>query len=988
MRSSCWLGASALILVLAAPDAWGAARASTPRHPIRRSAAMIDNSTHIDANNLDMIVTNHGSYANDLVTGNAGLIYPKGSTKTAIYAAGPWIGAKVGGETRVAVGEYSQEFVPGPMAGGTFQADDPRFKCYKIERGNTTSADYLNWPVQDGAPVDSTGHPLLLGDETIWSVYNDADPNAHTNLAGGTAPLGVEIQQTTFAYNRSGALGNIIFIKFKILNKGGNQLDSTYFSSWVDPDLGGYTDDFVGCDTTLSLGYCYNSTNNDQMYGSSPPAVGFDFFRGPIVQVSPGLADTLGMVSFNKYTNGTDPKSFEETYNFMKGLQADGTPLHVNDDPLQPITTFQDSGDPVANTGWLDSNAGDRRMMLSTGPFTMAPGDSQEIVVALIMGQGTDRLSSVTDLKAKDQVAQLVFDLGFNIPNPPPGPSLYVHQLDKGLRLIWGSEPVGTSSANAALGQDYRFEGFRVWQLPTVSGGADAKLIATYDLDDSVSAIYSDLFNSAKGAVERTLVIAGKNTGLKFVQDISTDAFQGGPLINDKEYYFAVTAYSYDVDHTFPFTTPASGQVGYVSDVLESAIDRNKTVTAIPRGSSGILTIQGTQTSGELLGARVVVEQLNQGLLADSTYDVRFAPDQTWSVIGMATGDTVVTGQANLSGDYDYPVVRGFMPRVIGLPHPVQIFQQTSSGRAFDLTNDQPDSSGIYHIENYVDDTDITWFNFDDTQGHDYEIHILPDTTEYAWVYNFGDPSPVATFKVPFEIYDMGACSYSNTGDDVKVTVMVRDDDGSGTYTWGDRIYIRDLPYASVPWTTPGLTSDQVPPLVPGTDDQTFGRIAFVQNPGSSFAGGWPPPERVRIRGGRMCPADIFTFRILPPGSAPGTIVGRDVKKILAVPNPYYAHSKYEVNQFDRVMKFTNIPASRRVTIRIFNLAGDLVRTIQRVPSSGDDMAKAEISWNLTTDHNLPVASGVYIYRVDVAGVGSKTDRIAVFTEAERLDNF
>jgi hypothetical protein len=50
--------------------------------------------------------------------------------------------------------------------------------------------------------------------------------------------------------------------------------------------------------------------------------------------------------------------------------------------------------------------------------------------------------------------------------------------------------------------------------------------------------------------------------------------------------------------------------------------------------------------------------------------------------------------------------------------------------------------------------------------------------------------------------------------------------------------------------------------------------------------------------------------------------------------------------------------------------------------------ATATIEWNLNTDHNLPVASGVYIYNVNVQGVGSKTDRVAVFIEQERLDNF
>ncbi len=148
------------------------------------------------------------------------------------------------------------------------------------------------------------------------------------------------------------------------------------------------------------------------------------------------------------------------------------------------------------------------------------------------------------------------------------------------------------------------------------------------------------------------------------------------------------------------------------------------------------------------------------------------------------------------------------------------------------------------------------------------------------------------------------------------------------------------------------------------------------------------PCGRCRVRGGLLCPGDTFQFRTVPAGAAPGTIVGNDVKKIRAVPNPYYAHSQYELTQFDRVMKFTNIPASKNVTIRIFNLGGDLVRTIRRSASTGDDMTRAEIVWDLNTNNRLPVGSGIYIYRVDVEGVGSKTDRIAVFVEKERLDNF
>jgi hypothetical protein len=997
MRFLCWLGAAGLILLVAASDAAAAAKpAAEPnrRTVPRRAATILDNTTHIDANNIDMIVTNHGSFAEELTSQAAGFFYPKGSTKTAVFAAGPWIGAKVNGQVRVAVGEYSQEYVPGPMLNGTFQTDNARFKNYKIVRGDKTSADYLNWPVDQGAPVDSTGAPALLGDMMLWSVYNDADPEVHSNLAGSTEPLGVEIQQTTFAFNRSGALGNIIFVRYKLINKGGNTLDNMYVSAWSDPDLGGFTDDLVGCDTTRSLGFCYNATNADQQYGSTPPAVGYDFFRGPIVPSgTPGVFDTLGMTSFNKYINGTDPRGADQTYNYMQGLNANGTPVHVFNDTTQAITRFQVSGDPVAGTGWLDSSPADRRLELSTGPFTMAPGDTQEVTIAIIVGQGTDRLSSVTDLKNKDNQAQIVFDLNFDIPAPPPTPVIYVQELDRAVRLFWDQAAVGTHSANAVLGQDFVFEGFRVWQLPSSGGFSQAKVIGTFDvLGDGYAALYSDLFNSQVGAIERLEVIKGTDEGLRFQLDINSDTFRGGRLINNKPYYFAVTSFALDTMNVAPYFIGVN-QVGTITDVLESGLN---VVTATPRGSNAVYTVPGRQVGGSVVGASLQVNQV--GAVSDSLYHVVLLPSGDWSVISVASGDTLFTGPGNPStGGFDSPVVRGFIAAVTPAANDPSLIHQLLNGSgllgatdSLDLSNGGVDSTGTILFYNYINPFDlgspydINNFNFDDTVQHDYLLRLLPNATEPAWAYAGGSPSAQATFNVPWEVYDLGECSYEDPSDDTKMSIMVRDRDGSGTFTFGDAIYIRRIPFASVAWGTPGIMSTDY-----GNEEQPLGRFTLYTAAQGSGLITYPlPGGRFRVRGGRLCPGDTFEFRALPSGSAPGTIVQNDMKKILAVPNPYYAHSQYELTQFDRVMKFTNIPASRNVTIRIFNLSGDLIRTIRRSASAGDDMSRAEIVWDLHTDNRLPVGSGVYIYRVDVEGVGTKTDRIAVFVEKERLDNF
>ena len=70
-------------------------------------------------------------------------------------------------------------------------------------------------------------------------------------------------------------------------------------------------------------------------------------------------------------------------------------------------------------------------------------------------------------------------------------------------------------------------------------------------------------------------------------------------------------------------------------------------------------------------------------------------------------------------------------------------------------------------------------------------------------------------------------------------------------------------------------------------------------------------------------------------------------------------------------------------TIKIFNLAGDLVRTLRKT-----DASSSIIEWDLLTENRLPVASGVYVYHIDVPGAGSTMGKLVVFMEKERLSNF
>jgi hypothetical protein len=253
-------------------------------------------SAWIDANQIAMIIMNNGTFARDPQTGNTAFFYPRGTDKTAIYAAGLWIAGKVNGEIRTACADYNVEYQPGVILpdGKPDNPDLEKYRIYKIKPGDSANPtdpnynpDYAEWPVAYGAPVNATGKPLILGDQTIWCVMNDGDINLH-NGCYNTLPLNVEIQLLVWAFDDDTTpLGKTIFLHYTIIYRSPDTISDAYVGIYVDPDLGGANDDVVACDTTLSLTYVYNGKNVDDIYGSEVPALGLCLLQGPVVP-SPG----------------------------------------------------------------------------------------------------------------------------------------------------------------------------------------------------------------------------------------------------------------------------------------------------------------------------------------------------------------------------------------------------------------------------------------------------------------------------------------------------------------------------------------------------------------------------------------------------------------------------------------------------------------------------------------------------------------------------
>jgi len=319
-------------------------------------------------------------------------------------------------------------------------------------------------------PVDLNGNnlwdpeedaPDLLGDVTAWCLFNDGVPAIQREKFPGIDPQGIEIRQTIFAYASAGALGNIIFLRYRISNSGllAQSLDSVYFSVWADPDLGDHLDDLVGVDTLRNSGFTYND-GSDTQFGSNPPCFMIDFFSGPRAYIPgetfvdnngngkydegidtpldtayhhrgillgieefPG-AKNLPITSFVHYqqSNPTlgDPNTEFEARYYMTGLNQVGELLDPCTHPLGEVRGgvncalvnpfFWFSGEPVTDVGWINIAPTDQRQMTNTGPFTLEVGEEIDIFTAYLVGQGTAAINSITEARFVSDFAQVIFN--------------------------------------------------------------------------------------------------------------------------------------------------------------------------------------------------------------------------------------------------------------------------------------------------------------------------------------------------------------------------------------------------------------------------------------------------------------------------------------------------------------------------------------------------------------------------------------------------
>lgn len=442
---------------------------------------------------------------------------PKGSGVHSIHSGGLWIGGiDAGGKLHMAAQTYRQtgtDFWPGPINNLTGEVSvsecmewDRHWKVNKTDIElflslsfpvNTSSIpkSILEWPAlknpyakgnnnihliidQYVAPfIDTDGkpgydptqgdYPAICGNQAIFWVFNDVG-NSHGETGG--EKIGLEVKMMAYAYATTQAyLDQVTFYRFEMTHKGDNDLDSVYFGHQVDADLGYAFDDYIGCDPAKNLAFTYNADGDDgpsvASYFINPPVLGIRLLESP--------GPDLGMTHFRHYNNDYsiigNPETAQHYYYYLKGKWKNGSQMNgciahgCFGGGGFPIN-FMNPGIPGAggcDECSLGNSPGDRKMLISSGPFRFNKGETKYAEFAAIWHRPTVQIGCMADISELQVISDVVQALHDNqsVCSIPTG----IGSTKDSKRLDWEIYPNPTNNyINIDLGKDIKPQSLRL----------------------------------------------------------------------------------------------------------------------------------------------------------------------------------------------------------------------------------------------------------------------------------------------------------------------------------------------------------------------------------------------------------------------------------------------------------------------------------------------------------------------------------------------
>jgi hypothetical protein len=452
--------------------------------------------------------------------------------------------------------------------------------------------------------------------------------------------------------------------------------------------------------------------------------------------------------------------------------------------------------------------------------------------------------------------------------------------------------------------------------------------------------------------------------------------------------------------------------------------------TTYQTGAGDIIPV--THISGSSDGS-VVPTVVDPTRSTGDTYQVRFDTAGTWYLKNITKNTVVLADQTNQSGDTNYKSVEGGVYLQVVGPKPgmkewqivgtrrfspvggftglgLEGFSDAGNPTAYDQDNGtigmaghfafggigttltSPDQYKTTFLKLAAVDPVTLWdpsvpqadTNFSFAYRYCRAAANAPADTSFArWITNptSGYPYQGTDYGVPFSAWDMstnpptrlavGHFENNVVGGrvDGRYWPYYANEAAGDNVTAREFIFIFKKPYSTTPDPSleVNMSNNATTPLM-------WVMVCNRRNPNPWVSG----DEFHILAAGVNLPADTFQY-VLPAPQKTTANEKASIDKIKVFPNPYYAFNPAETNRFVRFVTFNNMPPKAK--IRIFNLAGQLVRTIEK--DNTDQFQR----WDLNNQANFPVASGIYIAHLECTlssgEIVTKVLKIAIILEQE-----
>ncbi|QNL20554.1 T9SS type A sorting domain-containing protein [Hyphobacterium sp. CCMP332] len=397
---------------------------------------------------LDNVIAKFDSkaylFSTNLNSLETGFEFPKGSGNSTIFASSYWL-TGIDSSTNALHSSFKTYpnsfdcFFAGPARNPPYN-DQSRNGIFKISKstvidfnqnfgmpGYVIPSSIINWPgngnVNSGmskklAPffdlnnngnyesIQNGDFPLALGTENLYFLNNDISGN-RTGLNPSVPGLNIEIR--TYAYvleDEYDAFKDCVFLNVVLKNRSQIKYKDVYFGLWFDFDIGGGSDDYIGCDSALNVFYAYNADNSDNDYGNFIPAQGLMLL----------INNFNSFIGYNNSINSINgnPQNPIEANNYLHGLWKNGNKISQTGNGTDTINTtytkflFNNGVNQESGPGY------DKRALGSIGPFSLSPNESE--CFDLVVFPALDTISpiaysSVTQLLNKADTIKKLFDV-------------------------------------------------------------------------------------------------------------------------------------------------------------------------------------------------------------------------------------------------------------------------------------------------------------------------------------------------------------------------------------------------------------------------------------------------------------------------------------------------------------------------------------------------------------------------------------------------